>query len=99
MRGATFRRFKSVRQAQRFLGAPAAVSNPFNLGRHLVKAEHEGDLRVGTVSEWGRAVVRTRTGDFAGWRSQICDAAPYDGVCQQTFRHPFWPSLIATWPG
>ena len=26
------RKFKSVKQAQRFLGAPAAVSNLFNLG-------------------------------------------------------------------
>jgi putative transposase len=30
------RKFKSVRQAQRILGAHAAVSNLFNLGRHLV---------------------------------------------------------------
>ena len=34
------RRFKSVRQAQRFVTAHAAVSNLFNLGRHLVKAQH-----------------------------------------------------------
>ena len=34
------RKFKSERQAQRFLGAHAAVSNLFNLGRHLVKAQH-----------------------------------------------------------
>ena len=32
--------FKSVRQAQRFLGAHAADSNLFNLDRHLVGAEH-----------------------------------------------------------
>ena len=32
------RRFKSVRRAQRFLDAHAAVSNLFNLGRHLVRA-------------------------------------------------------------
>jgi len=36
MRGAAFRRFKSVGQAQRLLGAHAAVSNLFNLGRHLM---------------------------------------------------------------
>jgi putative transposase len=32
------RRFKSVRQAKRFLGTHAAVSNLFNLGRHKVGA-------------------------------------------------------------
>ena len=40
------RRFKSVRQAQRFLVAHAAVSNLFNLGRHLARAQHYRDLRV-----------------------------------------------------
>ncbi len=29
------RKFKSMHQAQRFLGAHAAVYNLFNLGRHL----------------------------------------------------------------
>jgi putative transposase len=33
MRGPASRKFKSVRPAQRFLGAHAAVSNLFNLGR------------------------------------------------------------------
>jgi putative transposase len=51
------RRFKSVRQAQRFLGAHAAVSNLFNLGRHLVRAQHYRDLRVSAFAEWGRAVA------------------------------------------
>ena len=51
------RRFKSVRQAQRFLGAHAAVSNLFNLGRHLVRAQHFRDLRTGAVSEWRRVVA------------------------------------------
>jgi putative transposase len=46
MRGTASRRFKSVRQAQRFLGAHAAVSNLFNLGRHKVGAEHYRDLRI-----------------------------------------------------
>jgi len=50
-------KFKSVRQAQRFLGAHAAVSNLFNLGRHLVSAEHYRNLRTGAFSEWKRAVV------------------------------------------
>jgi putative transposase len=51
------RKFKSVRQAQRFLGAHAAVSNLFNLGRHLVRAQHYRDLRVSAFEEWGRAVA------------------------------------------
>jgi len=51
------RRFKSMKQAQRFLGAHAAVSNLFNLGRHLVKAEHYRDLRISAFVEWRRAVA------------------------------------------
>ena len=51
------RKFKSVRQAQRFLGAHAAVQNLFNLGRHLVSANHYRDLRVSAFNEWGRAVA------------------------------------------
>ena len=45
------RRFKSVGQAQRFLGAHSAVSNLFNLGRHLVSASHYRDLRGSAFSE------------------------------------------------
>jgi putative transposase len=51
------RKFKSVGQAQRFLGPHAAVSNLFNLGRHLVGAEHYRDLRVSAFEEWDRAVA------------------------------------------
>ena len=51
------RRFKSVKQAQRFLDAHAAVSNLFNLGRHLVRAEHYRNLRISAFAEWGRAVA------------------------------------------
>jgi putative transposase len=51
------RRFKSVIQAQRFLGAHAAVYNLFNLGRHLTGAEHYRNLREGAFAEWGRAVA------------------------------------------
>jgi len=51
------RKFKSVRQAQRFLGAHAAVSNLFNHGRHLVGAEHYRNLRVSAFAEWSRAVA------------------------------------------
>jgi putative transposase len=49
--------FKSVAQAQRFLGAHAAVSNLFNLGRHLVGAQHYRDLRMSAFTEWSRAVA------------------------------------------
>jgi putative transposase len=50
-------KFKSPGQAQRFLGAHAAVSNLFNLGRHLIRAEHYRNLRVSAFEEWGRAVA------------------------------------------
>jgi transposase-like protein len=56
------RRFKSMHQAQRFLSTHAVVYNLFNLGRHLVSAEHyrffrarslplgcNGPLRLGNV--------------------------------------------------
>jgi len=51
------RRFKSVTQAQQFVTAHAAVQNLFNLGRHLVRAEHYRDLRVAAFGEWSRAVA------------------------------------------
>ena len=51
------RRFKSVRQAQRFVTAHAAVSNFFNLGRHFVRAEHYRDLRMSAFGQWSRAVA------------------------------------------
>jgi putative transposase len=51
------RKFKSARQAQRFLVAHAAVSNLFNLGRHKVGAKHYRDLRISAFAEWSRAVA------------------------------------------
>jgi putative transposase len=51
------KRLKSVKQAQRFLGAHAAISTLFNLGRHLVRAPHYRDLRMSAFAEWGRAVA------------------------------------------
>ncbi len=51
------RKFKSVGQAQRFLDVHAAVSNLFNLGRHLVSANHYRYLRVSAFSEWSKAVA------------------------------------------
>ena len=49
------RRFKSMRQAQRFVTTHAAVQNLFDLGRHLVRALHYRDLRVSAFNEWSRA--------------------------------------------
>jgi putative transposase len=51
------RKFKSTRQAQRFVGTRATVHNLFNLGRHKVSANHYRDLRVSAFTEWGRAVA------------------------------------------
>ena len=57
MRGAASRRFKPVVQAQRFVTAHAAGQNLFNLGRHLVRAEHYRNLRISAFGEWSRAVA------------------------------------------
>ncbi len=51
------RRFKSLVQAQRFLGVHSAVYNLFNLGRHLVKAEHYRNLRASAFGGWVAAVA------------------------------------------
>jgi putative transposase len=51
------RRFKTVSQARRFLGAHAVVYNLFNLGRHMIRAQHYRDLRISVFAEWGRAVA------------------------------------------
>jgi putative transposase len=48
---------KSVKQAQAFLNAHAAVSNLFNLGGDLVRAQYYRDLRMSAFSEWSRAVA------------------------------------------
>jgi putative transposase len=51
------RRFKSIAQAQKFLTAQAAVYNLFNMGRHLIRAQHYRDLRVSAFEEWSMAVA------------------------------------------
>ncbi len=51
------RRFKSVAQAQRFLGVHAAVYNLFNLGHHLTKAKYYRKFRGGAFIECERAVA------------------------------------------
>jgi putative transposase len=45
-------RFKSPKQAQRFLSVHAAVHNLFNLERHLVSAEHYRNLRTSEFNDW-----------------------------------------------
>jgi putative transposase len=49
------RRFKSLRQAQRFLGVHSDVHNLFNLGRHLVSAKQHRLLRQGAFASWESA--------------------------------------------
>jgi putative transposase len=51
------RRFKSVKQAQRYLCAYAVVYNLYYLGRYLVNAEHYLNLKFNAFSEWSRVVV------------------------------------------
>jgi len=46
------RRFKSMKQAQRFLGTHAAVYNLFNLGRHLVSAKNYRLFRDNAFASW-----------------------------------------------
>ena len=46
------RRFKSTRQAQRFLGVHAEVYNLFNLGRHLVSAKNYRMFRDRAFASW-----------------------------------------------
>jgi putative transposase len=56
VRERVMRRFKSTRQAQRFLSAHSAVFNLFNLGRNLVSAEHYRFLRRDAFNRWSEAV-------------------------------------------
>ena len=46
------RRFKSTRQAQRFLSTHAAVYNLFNLGRHLLSARNYRYFRQRAFASW-----------------------------------------------
>jgi putative transposase len=57
VRERVMRRFKSIGHAQYFVAIHAAVSNLFNLGRHLVSANHYRNLRIGAFTEWRSAVV------------------------------------------
>ncbi len=51
------RRFKSIVQAQRFLGAHSVVYNLFNLGRHLISASLYRLFRMRAFASWKSAVV------------------------------------------
>jgi putative transposase len=51
------RRFKSVVQAQRFLGVHSVVYNLFNLGRHLISASHYRLFRLRAFASWKSAVI------------------------------------------
>ncbi|MDH3947810.1 MAG: DDE-type integrase/transposase/recombinase [Gammaproteobacteria bacterium] len=51
------RRFKSTRQAQRFLSVHAAVHNLFNLGRNLVSAKHCRLFRRRAFASWKYAAA------------------------------------------
>lgn len=51
------RKFKSMKQAQRFVSSHAAVQNLFNLGRHLVRAQHYRGLRARAFTEWSKVVT------------------------------------------
>ena len=51
------RKFKSVQQAQRFLNIHAAVYNLFNLGRHLISANHYRLFRLRAFASWKSVVV------------------------------------------
>ena len=51
------RRFKSMRQAQRFLGVQSVVHNLFNLGRHLISAKHYREFRERACASWKYATA------------------------------------------
>jgi putative transposase len=51
------RRFKSARNAQNFLSIYSEVRNLFNLGRHLIKANHYRNDRKGAFAGWAEAIV------------------------------------------
>ncbi len=57
VRERVMRRFKSMRQAQRFLAVHAAVYNLFNLGRHLVSAKNYRFFRSRAFASWKYATA------------------------------------------
>ena len=57
VRERVMRKFKSMKQAQRFLNTHAAVYNLFNLGRHLVSAETYRYFRLRPFASWKNAAM------------------------------------------
>ncbi len=57
VRERAMRRFKSTLQTQRFLSIHAMVYNLFNLGRHLISAEHYRLLRQRAFMSWREAAA------------------------------------------
>lgn len=57
VRERVMRRFKSMNQAQRFLDTHSSVYKLFNLGRHLISADHYRSLRTSAFIEWSRAAA------------------------------------------
>ena len=57
MRERGMRKFKSIKQAQRFLNIHAAVYNLFNLGRHLVSADTYRYFRLRSFVSWKNAAT------------------------------------------
>jgi len=57
VRERVMRRFKSMRQAQRFLEIHAAVYNLFNLGRHLVSAKNYRFFQLRAFASWKYAAA------------------------------------------
>lgn len=51
------RKFKSIKQAQRFLDIHAEVYNLFNIGRHLLSATNYRLLRTNAFNSWQEAVT------------------------------------------
>jgi putative transposase len=50
------RRFKSVAPAQRFLSVHGVIRNLFNVGRHLLRADHQRLLRTRVLATWSTVV-------------------------------------------
>ncbi|MBT3832645.1 MAG: IS6 family transposase [Gammaproteobacteria bacterium] len=57
VRERSIRKFKFMKQTQRFLSTHAAVYNFFNLGRHLVSAETYRLFRLCSLASWKNAVM------------------------------------------
>jgi len=57
VRERVMRKFKSFKHAQKFLGVHSVVRNVFNLGRHLVRAQHYRNLREGAFGQWATVVA------------------------------------------